>query len=43
VLTRARDGYRAGTYADFADLAPRVRPHADHVVAEIEQLASRGP
>jgi streptomycin 3"-adenylyltransferase len=42
VLVRARDGYRAGIYADFTDLAPRLRPHADRVVAEIEQLAARG-
>lgn len=33
VLARARDGYRSGVYADFADLAPRVRPHAAHVAA----------
>jgi len=42
VLARARDGYRAGIYAEFADLAPRVQPHADHVVAEIEQLVPTG-
>ncbi len=42
VLARARDGYRAGIYADFVDLAPRVHPYADHVVAEIERLTSGG-
>ncbi len=41
VLARARDAYLAGDDGTFDDLAPQVRALADHVVAEIERLASR--
>jgi streptomycin 3"-adenylyltransferase len=41
VIARARDLYLAGEDERWDDLTPRIRPHADHVVAEIERLAVR--
>jgi predicted nucleotidyltransferase len=39
VIARARELYLAGEDERWDDLLPRIRPHADHVVAEIERLA----
>ena len=41
VLARARAIYLGDEPERLHDLAPRVRPHADHVVAEIEALGRR--
>ena len=38
VLERAREAYLAGEDGSFDDLAARVRPWADRIVAEIERL-----
>ena len=38
VLARARDSYRGGVEERWEDIRPRVRRHADHVIAEIDGL-----
>ncbi len=43
VLARARAIYRGEAEERFDDLAARVRPHADHVVAEIARLVDSSP
>ena len=41
VLARARAIYLGGEPEQWDDLRPKVRPHADHVVAEIKRFAAR--
>jgi Domain of unknown function (DUF4111) len=42
VLARARAVFLGAEAERWDDLLPRVRPHADHVVGEIERLATGG-
>jgi hypothetical protein len=43
VLARARAIYLGDEEERWDDIKPQVRPYADHVVAEIQQLASASP
>ena len=43
VLARARDVYLGLEEDRWGDLAPRVGPHAEHVVGEIQLISGRSP
>ena len=43
VLAHARAGYLGEAPEEWGELEPRIRPHVEHVRAEIERLATAGP
>jgi streptomycin 3"-adenylyltransferase len=42
VLEHARAIYLGDAAEEWGDLLPRVRPHVDHVLAEIDRLRAQG-